>query len=113
MKKYLFALAIMLVLAGESHAVLRNGSIQGRDGLYYGFMAYSFGSVDVTITNRNNTNAVFGGTMIFLDKNYRVIARAELRQATISRRSSKKYKAFFSYGSGNEAQAAKYIRWEF
>ncbi len=114
-RKFKCALVIVMLMsfAGTSHAVLRNGSIQGKAGLSYGFMAYSFGSVDVVITNRNGHNVTFGGTMVFLDKNYRVVAKAELMHGTIKRRSSRKYKAFFSEGSGNEAQSAKYVRWEF
>ena len=114
-RKYKCALVLVIVLicAGTGHAVLRNGNIEGKAGLSYGFMAYSFGSVDVTVMNRNGHNVTFGGTMIFLDKNYRVVAKAELLNGTITRRSSRKYKAFFSEGNGETAKNAKYVRWEF
>ena len=51
--------------------------------------------------------------MIFLDRHYRVVAKAELMTAKIKRHSSRKYKAFFSEGSGNEAKSARYLEWEF
>ena len=101
------------MFAGVSEAVIRNGGIMGKSGLSYGSINYSFGSLSVVIRNSNAHNVTFGGSMLFLDKNYRVIARAELLSATIKRHSSRKYKAFFSSGSGNEAQAAKYLEWEF
>ena len=112
---YRFAavLAVLVMLAGISEAVIRNGGIRGKSGLSYGSISYSFGSLNVVIMNSNSHNVTFGGSMMFLDKNYRVIARAELLPGTIKRHASRQYKAFFSEGSGNEAQAAKYLEWEF
>ena len=101
------------MLAGISEAVIRNGGIRGKSGLSYGSISYSFDSLSVVIRNSNAHNVNFGGSMLFLDKNYRVTARAELLSATIKRNASRKYKAFFSHGSGNEAQTAKYLEWEF
>lgn len=101
------------MLSGISEAIIRNGGIRGKSGLSFGSVKYSFGSLSVVIRNRNAHNVNFGGTMLFLDKNYRVIARAELLTAKIKRHSSRTYKAYFSEGSGNEAQAAKYLDWEF
>ncbi len=105
--------AVVLVLSVSAEAVIRNGSIRGKSGLSYGSIGYSFGSLSVVISNSNHHNVNFGGSMLFLDKNYRVIARAELMKATIKRNSSRRYRGFFSEGSGNEAQAAKYLEWEF
>ena len=114
-KVYRFAAVIitLAVFAGISEAVIRNGGIRGKAGLSYGSISYSFANLSVVIHNSNHHNVNFGGSMLFLDKNYRVIARAELMKATIKRNSSRRYKAFFSKGSGNEAQAAKYLEWEF
>lgn len=104
---------VLLVLSGISEAVIRNGGIRGKAGLSYGSIGYSFASLSVVIRNSNHHNVNFGGSMLFLDRNYKVIARAELMKATIKRNSSRRYRAFFSKGSGNEAQAAKYLEWEF
>ncbi|MBQ7544274.1 MAG: hypothetical protein IJT02_04945 [Synergistaceae bacterium] len=106
-------MVVVLVLAGGAEAVIRDGAVRGRKGLSFGSIAYSFDTLSVTIRNKNPHNVNFGGSMLFLDKNYRVIARAELRKAGIRRRGSRRYRAFFSHGSGNEAQAAKYLEWEF
>lgn len=109
----MLVLAIFFALSGISEAVIRNGSIRGKTGLSYSEITYNFKTLNVTIRNRTKYNKTFGGSMIFLDKNYRVIARAELLDAKIGRNSSRKYKAFFSEGSGNEAKSAKYLEWEF
>ena len=109
----MIVLAILGVLAGISEAVIKDGGIRGKSGLSYGSISYSFRSLNIVIRNRNPHNVDFGGSMLFLDRNYRVIARAELLPAKIKRRSSRQYKAFFSKGSGNEAQKAKYLEWEF
>ena len=106
-------LVVLLVLSGISEALIRDGGIRGKSGLSFGSISYSFDSLSLTIRNSNSHNVNFGGSMLFLDKNYRVIARAELMTEKIKRRSSRRYKAFFSEGSGNEAQAAKYLEWEF
>ncbi|MBQ7593196.1 MAG: hypothetical protein IJU48_02445 [Synergistaceae bacterium] len=117
MKRYKFSclclIMSILLLAGISEAVIKNGAIRGKNGLSYGSINYSFKSLNVTIHNSTKYNVNFGGTMLFLDKNYKVIARAELLKARIKRHSSRTYRAFFSEGSGNEAQSAKYLEWEF
>ena len=116
MKRILRLAAVLIVaavLAGGAEAVVRSGSIRGKKGLSFGSVSYSFDSLSVTIMNKNPYNVNFGGSMLFLDKNYRVIARAELRTAGIRRKGFRRYRAFFTRGSGNEAQAAKYLEWEF
>ncbi len=109
-------LILLIFLCGQSkisHAVIKDGAIRGKNGLSYNSISYSFNSLFVTIRNRTKYNVNFGGTMLFLDKNYKVIARAELLTAKIKRHSARKYKAFFTEGSGNEAQSARYLEWEF
>ena len=107
------ALSVLIVFAGISEALIRDGAIRGKNGLSFGSISYDFESLSLTIRNSNSHNVNFGGSMLFLDKNYRVIARAELMTAKIKRRSSRRYKGFFVEGSGNEAQSAKYLEWEF
>ena len=111
--RFIIVFVILMVFAGVSEAVIRNGSIRGKSGLSYGSISYSFNSLNVVIRNSNRHNVDFGGSMLFLDRNYRVIARADLLPAKIKRNSSRQYKAFFSKGSSHEAQRAKYLEWEF
>ena len=113
--KRIFAVALMsvMILAGISEAVIKDGAIRGKSGLSFGSIAYTFNGLSVTVRNSTKYNVNFGGTMIFLDKNYRVLAKAELLTAKIKRHSSRKYSGFFSYGTGEEAKRAKYLEWEF
>lgn len=113
--KKAFAVAVMavMILAGISEALVRDGAIRGKNGLSFSAISYTFKGLSVTVRNRTKYNVNFGGTMVFLDKNYRVIARAELLRAKIKRRSARRYSAFFSYGTGEVAKSAKYLEWEF
>ena len=113
MKKFFCVMMMMLLFAGVSEAVVKFGAVPGKSGLSYSGVTYSFDSLNVTIRNSTKYNVNFGGTMIFLDKNYRVLAKAELFTAKVKRHSSRKYKAFFSEGTGEEAKNAKYLEWEF
>ena len=113
MKKIIFVVLLSLALAGVCEAVIVDGAVRGKSGLSYGSISYAFDSLNVTIRNSTKYNVNFGGSMLFLDKNYRVIARAELLTAKIKRHSSRKYRAFFSEGTGEEAKKARYLEWEF
>ena len=112
-----FKLAIVIMLlflsSGICEALIRYGNINRKPGLSFEGLQYSLRTMNVTIRNRTKYNVNFGGSMIFLDKNYRVIARAELLNAKIKRHSSRKYKAFFTEGDGRKAESAKYLEWEF
>ncbi len=103
----------LLTAAGICEGVIVDGAIRGKHGLSYASISYSFDSVNVTIRNSTKYNVNFGGSMLFLDKNYKVLARAELLSAKIKRYSSRNYKAFFSEGTGNDAKRARYLEWEF
>ncbi len=103
---------ILILFAGISEAVVRDGAIRGK-GLSFSAVSYKFRELSVTIRNPSKYNVNFGGTMVFLDRNYRVIAKAELLTAKIKRHSSRRYRGFFSYGTGEEAKKARYLEWEF
>ena len=113
-KGFSFAAVILAVMisAGISEAVIRDGAIRGKK-LSFSSVSYTFKELSVTIRNPSKYNVNFGGTMVFLDRNYRVIARAELLTAKIKRHSSRRYRGFFSYGTGEEAKTARYLEWEF
>ena len=105
-------MAVMFT-AGISEALIRDGAIRGKNGLSFTAISYTFKGLSVTVRNRTKYNVNFGGTMVFLDKNYRVIAKAEILTAKIKRRSSRRYSGFFSCGTGEDAKRAKYLEWEF
>ena len=106
-------IVLLILFAGISEALIRDGSVPGKSGLSFSSIKYSFRTLNVTIRNRTKYNVNFGGTMIFMDKNYKVIARAELLKAKIKRHSSRQYRAFFTEGNGHDAESAKYLEWEF
>ena len=114
-KGFSFAAMILavLVFAGTSEALIRDGSLRVKNGLSFSAVSYTFKGLSVTIRNPSKYNVNFGGTMVFLDRSYRVIAKAELLTAKIKRRSSRRYHGFFSYGTGEEAKRARYLEWEF
>ena len=111
--RFIIILAVILALAGTCYAVIRDGEIRGKRGLTFSEVKYSFNKITLTISNSTKHNISFGGSMIFLDRHHKVVARAELMKGKIKRYSSRKYKASFTIGSGNEAKSARYLEWEF
>ena len=101
-----------LLLAGPAAAFIREGGIPGRPGLSFHRVTYHFGHLFVDISNGTNQNVIFGGTMFFLDRHRRPVARAEILPEKIKRRSTRRYRAPFTEGSGNEASSAAWLVWE-
>ncbi len=113
MKKFAVFILIFLALTGIGEAFVREGRVPGKNGLAFYGLRYDFDSLTLSIKNNTKYNRTFGGSMLFLDRNYKLVARAEIRPAKIKRHSSRKYKAFFTKGSGHEARQASFIEWEF
>ena len=109
------ALAALLLLfwAAAAGAVVRDGIVPGRSGLSFHGVTYHFGHLFVNVANQTAQNVIFGGSMLFLDRHYRPVARAELLPEKIKRRSTRRYRAVFTLGSGHEAAAASHLVWEF
>ncbi|MBQ7733855.1 MAG: hypothetical protein IJT58_07545 [Synergistaceae bacterium] len=113
LSRFIIILAVISALAGVSHAFIREGAIRGRKGLSFSNVQYAFDNVTLTVSNRTKYNVSFGGSMLFLDRHHRLVARAEVMKGKIKRHSSRRYKAFFTYGTGNEARSASFLEWEF
>ena len=111
--RFIIIIAVILALSGVSHALIRDGAIRGRKGLSFSNVKYAFDNVTLTVSNGTKYNVSFGGSMLFLDRHHRVVARAEVMKGKIKRHSSRRYKAFFTQGSGNEARSASFLEWEF
>ncbi|MCR5346742.1 MAG: hypothetical protein K6E38_03115 [Fretibacterium sp.] len=112
-KRGTLAALLLLLWAGAAGAIVRDGAVPGRTGLSFHNVIYHFGHLFVNVTNKTSQNVIFGGSMLFLDRHYRPVARAELLPEKIKRRSTRRYRAVFTQGSGHEASAASFLRWEF
>lgn len=113
LRKFFAAAALLVtVLAGTSSALLREGAVAGREGLSFSRVIYRFDHLFIDITNGTKKNVIFGGSMVFLDRNRRPIARAELLPEHIKRGTTRRYRARITEGSGNEASAAYFLMWE-
>ena len=113
-KRALMAAAVLVLCLwfGTAGAVVREGAVPGRAGLSFSNLTYRFGHLSVLINNGTGQNVIFGGSMVFLDRHYRPVARAELLPEQIKRRSSRRYRAVFTEGSGHEAADASFLVWE-
>ncbi|MBQ9565743.1 MAG: hypothetical protein IJU98_09170 [Synergistaceae bacterium] len=111
--RMLLALMAVVLWLGTAWGLIREGAIPGRAGLSFHRLTYRFGYLDVSVTNGTGQNVIFGGSMVFLDRHYRPVARAELLPESIKRRSTRRYRAVFVEGSGHEAADASFLVWEF
>ena len=102
-----------LLWAGAAGAFIREGAIEGRPGFSFRRLTFYWKHLDVDIVNGTNRNAIFGGSMVFLDRHHTPVAKAELLPESIKRRSSRHYRASFTRGSGEEASRAAHLVWVF
>lgn len=106
------SLAVLLV-SGSAGAVVREGGIEGRPGFSFRNLIYKWDHLFVDIVNGTPRNVTFGGTMLFLDRYGRTVARAELLPAKVKRQAFRRYKGQFVQGSGEEASKADRLMWLF
>lgn len=111
-KKCRLGLVVLLCLTGPAWAVLREGAIEGRPGLAFRDVRYHFSYLTLEVANRTGQTVLFGGSMVFLDRHYRPVARAELLPDTVKRRSTRRYRASFTEGDGEAAASAVHLVWE-
>ena len=103
----------LAVGARPAEAVVREGAIEGRPGFSFRNLIYKWGHLFVDIVNGTQRNVSFGGTMLFLDRYGKTVARAELLPAKVKRRSFRRYRGRFLEGSGEEASKAVRLMWLF
>lgn len=112
-------IALTLTFAGSAHAfnrlrgVVRDGSIESVPGLEFENLVYFWDRVMVSVINTYPQNVRFGGTMVFLDRRGRHLARANLLPQYIAGQNSRRYTARFVEGSGEAARRASKIIWDF
>lgn len=109
-----FFLTLLIVLwAGGAWAVVREGGIPGQPGLSFHRLTYYWSYVDMNISNSTKRNVILGGQMVFLDRHMKPIARAEILRTQFKRYSTRKLRARFIEGTGEEASKAMHLFWDF
>lgn len=108
----IFFILLNFLNLNSASATVRYGAVPGRSGLSFRNINYSHNYLTLEIANRTKYNMTLGGTMLFLDRHGRLAARAELLPLRIKRRGTKRFKAVFTYGSGEDAASAARIEWE-
>ena len=120
--KILCAAAIALVLTftgtGTAHAtrmrsVVRYEKIERMSGLRFENLIYDWDKVILDVVNTTSDIKSFGGTMVFVDRRGRPLARAKLLPRRIDGLGSERYSAYFVEGSGETARRAMRVRWDF
>jgi len=109
------AVAIVLVLTfpGAARAALRHSRIEAVPGFRFENLVYSWNKVMLDVVNTTSSNNSFEGTMIFLDRRGKTVARANLLPRNIAARRSQRYNAYFVEGSGETARRALRVLWDF
>jgi hypothetical protein len=107
------AVVLVLAFSGASCAAFRYNRIEKVPGLQFGNLIYAWGKVELDVINITPDTRMFGGTMIFLDRRGRPLARASLLPKKITGLKSERYTAYFVEGSGEIAQHAVSVIWDF
>ena len=102
----------MLTRSGTACAALRNSRIEAVYGFRFGNLVYSWSNVTLDVVNVTSGNRTFEGTMVFLDRRGRILARAGLLPRNIAGRGTLRYNAYFTEGSGETARRAVRVIWD-
>jgi hypothetical protein len=108
--------ALVLTSPGVSVAVVgvvRDGRIEDVPGVRFENILYAWNSLSIDVVNMTNRSMTFGGTMTFLDRRGRPVARVRLLPKKILRDSVERYKGYFVEGTGETARRASRILWDF
>ena len=108
----LFAL-FLLGACGASFALVRESGIEGRPGISFRNIVYQWKSLTVEIINSTAANVDFAATMTFVNRYGEPVAKAEILPQRLKRRSTRRCLGNFILGSGEEAQGAARLVWEF
>jgi hypothetical protein len=111
-------LVLVLTFPEAAHSmrmrsVVRYEKIERIPGFRFENLVYDWDKVALDVVNTTTDIRKFGGTMVFLDRNGRPLARAELLPRKIDGLRSERYAAFFVEGSGETARRAMRVRWDF
>ena len=107
------AVVMVLAFSGVACAAVRDKIIEEVPGLWYENVVYAWNRVAVDIVNTTKENLIFGGTMVFLDRRGKQVARASLLPRKVAGLTSERYIAYLVEGSGEAARHAKRVIWDF
>ena len=115
--KRVFCAAVVVVLAltfsGAAFAAVRYDKIEEVPGFRFQNFVYAWNKVLFDVINTTPDVRQIEGTMIFLDRRGRQLASASLLPKIIDGGKSERYTAYFVKGSGEAAQRASSVIWDF
>ena len=117
----MIALALTFLLqssSGTAYATapsntVRHGRIEAVPGFLFENIVYAWDKLTLDVVNITSSNRFFEGTMVFLDRRGRQVARANLLPRKIVGQRSERYIAYFEAGSGETARRALRVIWDF
>jgi len=104
--------------SGTAHATapsnnVRYSRIETVPGFRFENLVYAWDKLTLDVVNITPNNNFFEGTMVFLDRRGRPVAKAELLPRQIIGQRSVRYIAYFVEGSGETARRALRVIWDF
>jgi len=107
------AIVLVLAFSGAAHALVRHSRIEAVPGFRFENLVYFWDKVMLDVVSTTCNVSVFEGTMVFLDRRGRIVARATLLPRRIASRGTQRYNAYFINGSGETARRASRVLWDF
>ena len=113
--KRIFYAAVILALAfsGVASAAVRYDKIEEIPGFRFKNFVYAWNKVELDVVNTTADIRQFEGTIVFLDRRGRALARANLLPKKIYGGKTERCTAYFVKGSGEIAQRASSVIWDF
>ena len=107
------AIVLAVMFSGTAHAAVRYKNIEKVPGFRFENLVYAWRKLELDVVNTISENRVFSGTMIFLDRRGKPLARASLLPKKVPGLRSERYTAYFVEGSGEAARQAVRVIWDF
>jgi len=107
------AIVLAGALSGAASGAVKEDIIEDVPGFRFENVVYAWDKVSLDVVNMTRDNGLFGGTMIFLDRRGKPIAKAVLLPKKVAAMRSERYTAHLVEGSGEAARRAKRVIWDF
>jgi hypothetical protein len=109
----LAAIVLVLMFCVSARAAVKDDVIEEVPGLSFENVIYDWNKVVLDVVNTTTENMLFGGTMIFLDRRGKPVAKASIMPKKIAGLKLERYTAHFFEGSGESARRAARVIWDF